>query len=124
MDSVCHRVAGHVRPAAVLMEVPHDPSHRAGTAWRRYELRAALRPLDRRRLRPPGSGPPLREPAPVTGQTFCEVGRGTAEDIELALDAAHNAAPAWGRTSAAERASVLKRRGTCADSALRAATWR
>ncbi len=31
---------------------------------------------------------------PVTGQAFTEVGRGTAEDIEAALDAAHAAAPA------------------------------
>ena len=33
--------------------------------------------------------------------------RGTAEDIELALDAAHKAAPAWGKASPAERARVL-----------------
>ncbi|MEQ6901832.1 aldehyde dehydrogenase [Nocardioides sp. YIM 152588] len=44
---------------------------------------------------------------PVTGQPFTEVARGTAEDIEAALDAAHNAAPAWGRTSPADRANVL-----------------
>ncbi len=47
--------------------------------------------------------------SPVTGKAFCEVARGTAEDIELALDAAHKAAPAWGKTSVAERASVLNR---------------
>ncbi|NKX49124.1 aldehyde dehydrogenase family protein, partial [Arthrobacter deserti] len=46
---------------------------------------------------------------PVTGKPFCEVARGTAEDIELALDAAHKAAPAWGRTPAAERAAVLNK---------------
>ncbi|MBO1901906.1 aldehyde dehydrogenase family protein [Leucobacter weissii] len=46
---------------------------------------------------------------PVTGKAFTEVGRGTAEDIEAALDAAHAAAPAWGRTSPAERALVLNR---------------
>jgi aldehyde dehydrogenase len=44
---------------------------------------------------------------PVTGQVFTEVARSTAEDIELALDAAHAAAPAWGKTSAAERAQIL-----------------
>lgn len=37
------------------------------------------------------------------------MGRGTAEDIEAALDAAHAAAPAWGRTSLAERALILNR---------------
>ena len=35
--------------------------------------------------------------------------RSGAEDIELALDAAHKAAPAWGRTAAAERANILNR---------------
>ncbi|MFQ6170864.1 aldehyde dehydrogenase [Oryzobacter sp. R7] len=46
---------------------------------------------------------------PVTGQVFTEIARGTAEDIELALDAAHGAADAWGRTSVAERSNVLLR---------------
>ncbi|MDN6300361.1 MAG: aldehyde dehydrogenase family protein, partial [Micrococcaceae bacterium] len=46
---------------------------------------------------------------PITGKVFCEVGRGTSEDIEAAIDAAEGAAPAWGRTSAAERAGVLNR---------------
>jgi aldehyde dehydrogenase len=44
---------------------------------------------------------------PVTGKPFCEIARSTAEDIELALDAAHRAAPAWGRTSATERSNIL-----------------
>ncbi|WP_345472189.1 aldehyde dehydrogenase family protein [Glutamicibacter ectropisis] len=46
---------------------------------------------------------------PVTGKAFCEVARSTAEDIELALDAAHAAAPAWGKTSPAERAVILNK---------------
>ena len=46
---------------------------------------------------------------PVTGQAFTEVGRGTAEDIDRALDAAHAAADAWGRTSPAERAVILNK---------------
>ncbi|MBS2940050.1 aldehyde dehydrogenase family protein [Nocardioides sp. J2M5] len=45
--------------------------------------------------------------SPVNGKPFTEVARGTAEDIEKALDAAHNAAPAWGRTSATERSNIL-----------------
>ncbi|WP_441248786.1 acetaldehyde dehydrogenase ExaC [Kitasatospora sp. McL0602] len=56
---------------------------------------------------PPVRGQYFENPTPVTGKTFCEVARGTAEDIEAALDAAHAAAPAWGRTSPAERAQVL-----------------
>ncbi|WP_402464147.1 acetaldehyde dehydrogenase ExaC [Isoptericola aurantiacus] len=58
---------------------------------------------------PPSSGEYFENPSPVTGQTFCEVARGNADDIERALDAAHGAAPAWGRTSATERANVLNR---------------
>ncbi|SJM53486.1 aldehyde dehydrogenase family protein [Gulosibacter sp. 10] len=46
---------------------------------------------------------------PITGQPFCEVGRGTEEDIEAALDAAHAAKESWGRTPVAERAVVLNR---------------
>lgn len=58
---------------------------------------------------PPATGTYFENISPVNGQVFCEVGRGTAEDIEAALDAAHAAAPAWGATSPAERALVLNR---------------
>ena len=44
---------------------------------------------------------------PATGQSFTEVPRSTAEDVELALDAAHAAKDAWGETSPTERARVL-----------------
>jgi aldehyde dehydrogenase len=47
--------------------------------------------------------------SPVIGQPFTEVARSTAEDIEKALDAAHAAKDAWGRTSAAERAAILNK---------------
>ncbi|HEX8933604.1 MAG TPA: aldehyde dehydrogenase family protein, partial [Pseudonocardiaceae bacterium] len=42
-------------------------------------------------------------------QTFTEVARGTADDVERALDAAHGAAPAWGKTSVAARADILNK---------------
>ncbi|MFZ5438554.1 MAG: aldehyde dehydrogenase family protein [Myxococcota bacterium] len=45
--------------------------------------------------------------SPITGQVICSVARSTAEDVEKALDAAHAAAPAWGRTSTTERANAL-----------------
>ncbi|HST85992.1 MAG TPA: aldehyde dehydrogenase [Kineosporiaceae bacterium] len=57
----------------------------------------------------PVKGQYFENPSPVNGKTFCEVARGTAEDIEAALDAAHSAAPAWGRTSAGERANILNK---------------
>src|SRR6218665_3174305 len=46
---------------------------------------------------------------PVTGKPFCEVPRSTAADIERALDAAHAAKVAWGKTSTTERANILNR---------------
>jgi aldehyde dehydrogenase len=45
--------------------------------------------------------------SPVTGEPFVQVARSKAADVELALDAAHAAAEAWGRTSVAERSRTL-----------------
>jgi aldehyde dehydrogenase len=45
--------------------------------------------------------------SPVTGGKLCQVARSTAADIELALDAAHKAKDAWGKTSVAERSNIL-----------------
>ncbi|MBB3102129.1 aldehyde dehydrogenase family protein [Azomonas macrocytogenes] len=45
--------------------------------------------------------------SPVNGQPIGEFPRSGTEDIEKALDAAHAAADAWGRTSVQERALVL-----------------
>ena len=56
---------------------------------------------------PPVLGAYFENITPVTGQVFTEVARGTAEDIEAALDAAHAAFDRWGRTSATERANIL-----------------
>ncbi len=46
---------------------------------------------------------------PVTGRPFCEIPRSSAEDIEKALDAAHAAKAAWGKTSLTERANILNK---------------
>jgi aldehyde dehydrogenase len=58
---------------------------------------------------PPASGQYFENPSPVNGQVFCEVARGNEVDIERALDAAHAAAPAWGRLSVGERANILNK---------------
>ncbi|WP_428820063.1 acetaldehyde dehydrogenase ExaC [Microbulbifer sp. MCCC 1A16149] len=57
----------------------------------------------------PVEGDYMENISPVTGEAFCEVPRSGAADIELALDAAHAAKTAWGKTAAAERANVLLR---------------
>lgn len=57
----------------------------------------------------PAGGRYFENPTPVTGQTFCEVARSDEADVEKALDAAHAAAPAWGKTAPAERAAILNK---------------
>ena len=55
----------------------------------------------------PASGQTFANTSPVNGRVLCEVARSDATDIDRALDAAHAAKDAWGRTSAAERARLL-----------------
>ncbi|SFM64698.1 aldehyde dehydrogenase [Pseudonocardia ammonioxydans] len=57
----------------------------------------------------PAKGQYFENPTPITGQNFTEVARGTADDVEKALDAAHAAAPAWGKRPPAERADILNK---------------
>ena len=57
----------------------------------------------------PVRGNYFENPSPVNGKTFTEVARSTSEDIERALDAAHAAKDAWGRTSPSERAVILNK---------------
>lgn len=56
---------------------------------------------------PPANGEYFEVVTPITGQTYTRAARGTAADIEKALDAAHAAADAWGRTSPTERSNIL-----------------
>lgn len=58
---------------------------------------------------PPVDGEYFENITPITGKPYCEVPRSKAADIELALDAAHAAKEAWGRTSPAERARLLNK---------------
>jgi aldehyde dehydrogenase len=65
--------------------------------------------------------------SPVNGQVVCEIPRSDAQDVELALDAAHRARAAWGRTSTSERARLLNRIADCMEDNLallaQAETW-
>ncbi|WP_113906433.1 acetaldehyde dehydrogenase ExaC [Aliidiomarina celeris] len=45
--------------------------------------------------------------SPVTGKAFCRIPRSDADDINKALDAAHAAKDAWGKTSVTERSNLL-----------------
>ncbi|MBK7899043.1 MAG: aldehyde dehydrogenase family protein [Betaproteobacteria bacterium] len=44
---------------------------------------------------------------PINGKVYTKAARSSAEDVELALDAAHAAADKWGRASAIERSTLL-----------------
>jgi len=55
----------------------------------------------------PKKGRYFENVTPVTGAPFCEVPRSDAEDVERALDAAHQAKAGWGKTAPAARAAVL-----------------
>ena len=57
--------------------------------------------------RAPAGGQYFENASPITGKVITHVARSQAEDIERALDAAHAAKDAWGKTSATERANVL-----------------
>jgi len=57
----------------------------------------------------PASGQYFENVTPVTGQVLCEIPRSNAADIDRALDAAHAAKTAWGKTSTAERGRMLEK---------------
>ena len=45
--------------------------------------------------------------SPIDGKTFCQIARSKEADVEAALDAAHAAKEAWGKTSVTERSNML-----------------
>lgn len=55
----------------------------------------------------PVQGQYFDKSSPVSGQILAKVARSTAEDIELALDAAHKAKDGWARTSVGDRSNIL-----------------
>ena len=56
---------------------------------------------------PPAKGRYFDNVTPITGEKITECARSDAADVELALDAAHDAKTAWGATAAAERSNIL-----------------
>jgi aldehyde dehydrogenase len=65
--------------------------------------------------------------SPVDGNTFTKVARSTAEDVELAIDAAWAAAPEWNNSAAAYRSNLLLKIADVMEQNLealaRAETW-
>ncbi|TMU84570.1 aldehyde dehydrogenase family protein [Bacillus sp. BHET2] len=58
---------------------------------------------------PPASGEYFENVSPVTGKVFTKIARSNKDDVEKALDAAHAAKDAWGKTSVAERSNILNK---------------
>ncbi|WP_299896626.1 aldehyde dehydrogenase family protein [uncultured Aquimarina sp.] len=65
--------------------------------------------------------------SPVDGNSFTKVARSTKEDIDLAIDAAWEAAPSWNNNSATERSNMLLKIADVMEQNLellaRAETW-
>ncbi|MBC5764233.1 acetaldehyde dehydrogenase ExaC [Ramlibacter albus] len=59
------------------------------------------------RFVPPVGGQYFDVLTPINGMPYTQAARSTEADVERALDAAHAAAPAWGKTPAAVRANLL-----------------
>lgn len=55
----------------------------------------------------PIDGEYFENTSPIDGKVICHVARSKAADIEKALDAAHAAKDAWGKTSVTERSNIL-----------------
>jgi len=83
----------------------------------KVDLNIALKPPFAKRYenyiggewRAPKAGKYFDNVSPITGQPVCEIARSDASDVEAALDAAHAAKEAWGRTSPTERALILNK---------------
>jgi aldehyde dehydrogenase len=58
---------------------------------------------------PAADGRTFDNTSPINGKVICSVARSQAVDVERALDAAHKAKDAWGKTSVAQRAVLLNR---------------
>ncbi len=76
---------------------------------------------------PPVNGRYFDNVTPITGEKICECARSDADDVELALDAAHAAKDAWGTTSATERSNLILKIADAIDANLerlaQAETW-
>src|SRR5579871_2188606 len=83
----------------------------------KVDLNIALKPPFAKRYenyiggewRAPKAGKYFDNVSPITGAPVCEIARSDAADIDAALDAAHAAKEAWGRTAPTERAVILNR---------------
>ena len=55
----------------------------------------------------PISGKYFDNTSPISNEVICSIARSNDKDVDAALDAAHAAFPAWGKTSITERSNIL-----------------
>jgi aldehyde dehydrogenase len=101
------------RPETTQKETPKEPTAKVYAAPGEVDSIVTVKPRYENYIGgawvAPVKGQYMSNISPVNGKPFCEVAKSTAEDVELALDAAHAAKVAWGETSLTERAAVLNR---------------
>jgi aldehyde dehydrogenase len=78
-----------------------------GTAGAKISFKSQYDNFINGKFVPPLKGQYFDVVTPINGKPYTRAARSGAEDVELALDAAHAAADKWGRTAPAERANVL-----------------
>ncbi|WP_180132353.1 aldehyde dehydrogenase [Rhodoferax sp. BLA1] len=78
-----------------------------GSAGAKHSFKARYDNFIGGKFVPPVKGQYFDVATPITGKPYTQVARSGAEDIDLALDAAHAAADAWGKTDAATRSNIL-----------------
>ena len=81
-----------------------------GTLFEFQQLKGKRLPKDNfigGKFVPPVNGEYFDNISPVNGKVFAKAAKSTPEDIELALDAAHEAFETWGKTSATVRSNTL-----------------
>ena len=94
------------RQASTQTEAHHDLRTTRNTR-RRRDVQGALGNFIGGEFVAPVNGEYFTNTSPVTGEVIAEFPRSSAADIEKALDAAHAAADAWGKTSAQDRSLAL-----------------
>ncbi len=110
-----------------VLEIPpvDKPSQSQGTVYVAPGRPGSIVPLKERyenfiggKWVPPMKGRYSPNLSPATGKAFTEIPQSTAEDIELALDAAHAVKDMWAETSLADRAKVLNKIADAIDANL------
>ena len=108
MSSAQVRPAGQTVATASMRESASFAAH-LKTLARKIPLRGRYENFIGGKWIAPAKGGYFDNLSPTTGAVICQIARSQAEDVELALDAAHAAAGAWGRTAVADRARVMNR---------------